>query len=301
VIGPGGPADCLLPERCGRDLDACAGAPSGIWSGRSGLKSIIIRRTAIWAERRAPAFLSLPSCLLACLPLSSLLGTSLATLHSTPPHSLAGDGTPHAPCPQTCGQRHFGIHRLNCDFCDQRRAEQRAEQRSRQSSPARTSRQCRTVGPVRIRCLQLLHHWTGLLPHHTRWTSPLPTVLYVSRQSTEVNSSANLQLAASCSSCKQLQAVAAARKHALPCPALPACARHYGHCFGHLSQTCVGIRSSITVTDPILSHTAAVHLRHGCPHYRNRRAHPFHPPKAAARAGRHAGPSSRVGQTFSRS
>lgn len=209
----------MQPERCGRDLDACAGAHLGFGVVGQGLNLLLFAERRFgqrggqgdgqgggqeaWLGGRLQAPLTLgsprpqhfcaclePSCLPACLPaclsvVSAWHCSGNTPLHSTPPHySLDGDGTPHAPCPQTCGQRHFGIHRLNCDFCDQRRAEQsRAEnRRADRAAPARTSRQCRTVGPVRIRCLQLLPHWTGLLPHHTRWTSPLPTVLYVSRR-----------------------------------------------------------------------------------------------------------------------
>jgi hypothetical protein len=89
--------------------------------GQGGLTRVTLAGATDTGKAPGPS-ISEPACLPVCL--SSLLGTSLATLHSTPVtpvtpfHSLDGDGTPHAPCPQTCGQRHFGIYRLNCDFGD---------------------------------------------------------------------------------------------------------------------------------------------------------------------------------------
>jgi hypothetical protein len=230
----------------------------------------------------APAFLSLPAS--AFLPVCLSSAWHFLWQHSSDStpllHSL--DGTPRAPCPQTCGQRHFGVHRLNCDFCDQRRAEQRGG--AERSSP------CTYITPVPQGQSESLPPVAASLD----WTPPTPHPLDIPtphcpvRQSTEVNSSVNLQLVA-------VAAVAAGAAGARK-PALPACARHYGHCWPPRAAM-ASAAPSPSQSPPTLLYTYAM----GCPHYRNRRAHPFHPPKAAARAGRHAGPSSRVGQIFSRS
>jgi len=59
--------------------------------------------------------------------------------------------------------------------------------------------------------------------------------------------------------------------------------------------------SSTSVTVPIHSPPSAVHLRHGWPQLPQSSAHPFRPPKAAARVGRHAPPSQSARHTFSTS
>jgi hypothetical protein len=74
----------------------------------------------------------------ACLPPADCFSPS-STAHPAPtcqclPASFSTHCAPRAPCPQTSSRRHFGVHRLNCDFCAQRRAEQKssASQSSRE-------------------------------------------------------------------------------------------------------------------------------------------------------------------------
>jgi len=176
-----------LAERL-RERSCCeCWGPSGIESGRPGLKSIIIRRAGVWpgcgrggVHLQTPLTLAPPA-----FRRLTLLGIGSSRWHwHSRLHPLRR--TAHL---YPGHQRHFGVHRLNCcEFASLRVCEdvpsegrwwvesshQRCQRRSKQRKPCTYQHlpalpgQSPTLPASRCSCPP------GLLTPH-RWTSPLPT------------------------------------------------------------------------------------------------------------------------------